>query len=198
MVGTLPRFLFPLFVPPSGNCLLRVGAPALCDTLNGPVVPASSRSQPGRHHPPAGQPCWLGRKARRLSSEARPAPSGSQPQPLVRGTALAVRSPWEWGQMAGPASSVRRDPADGCLFFHRPQLSYFSPRSVTQAGEGASDGEERLLFRPRAPPQAEGSSPGGVIGFTPSEPTCGQKSLSLGLGAVSKEGPVKRNPGEDK
>ena len=80
-----------------------------------------------------------------------------------------------------------------------------------------SDGEARLLFRPRlspqavgcfpgqgllprprAPPQTQGSSPGGVIGFTPSEPTCGLKSLSLGLGAVSKEGPVKRNPGEDK
>ena len=67
-----------------------------------------------------------------------------------------------------------------------------------------SDGEARLLFRrmvspqPRAAPQTQGSSAGGVIGFTPSEPTCELKSLSLGLGAVSKEGPVKRNPGEDK
>lgn len=83
-------------------------------------------------------------------------------------------------------------------FLPQTPAKLFLTQIRTQAGEGVSDGEARLLFRPRASPQAEGSSPGGVIGFTPSEPTCGQKSLSLGLGAVSKEGPVKRNPGEDK
>ena len=112
--------------------------------------------------------------------------------------------------MAGPASSVRRDPTDGCLFFQTPaklfhtQNRYTSRRgSVRRSGEApfqtkAFSPGRGLLPRPGAPPQTQGSSPGGVIGFTPSEPTCGLKSLSLGLGAVSKEGPVKRNPGEDK
>lgn len=43
----------------------------------------------------------MGEKPGDLSSEARPAPSGSQPEPLVQGTALTVRSPRERGQMAG-------------------------------------------------------------------------------------------------